>query len=278
MYKEYTRNVLTKFVQTIPADTSFDDIFVELQTMLINVPKLYSYLIKATYKDSIRQNWIIEYMVSQTDKYNTLNVDDSIEEILCHMRLQYDSTKSLIGYNQPPIDIIVEVYNPLISKLARNISETWPQIEFDDAYQLCMLTICKLRSKNYYIHKSLLQKATTNTALMSMRYDKKFQGIVHFDDVIHNGNNDAYTIADTLTDKQIEIDRERQENLEVTQLIFKDVKRVLLTFITERQFDELLRDYGNKSTTAWSRKKMQTIKLRLANLGITFETFKKRYQ
>lgn len=268
-------NITNKLVQRISVNHTDEEIKSQLHTVLDELETIYSYLIYAKYKAEKLVCWQIEYTISQIDKYNTLHSCIVVEEIFAILKESNEKKVSnVIGYKQPSLDIQIRLFEPLINKLALKQIQRWPQIEYEDACQICRMTMLNLYRKGYYLHPTLVERCYNNDILSSIRRDKNKPEIISIDKVVHHdGDNTPLTIGDMLPDTQAEEDADRQDNEEFIQLVFGQVKEIIVELIGERQFEQLMRDYGNKHTTSWSRKKMQQLKDKFKQMGINWESF-----
>ena len=270
-------NVLMKVSQHISSTLNENAITSQLEAVLNDIDTIYSYLIYGKYSNKQLVGWKIDYAFSQIDKYNTLICKDLIAEIVETLEKSRYDTKYIIGYKQPDIELMLELYHPLIHKLVIEQCNRWSCLEYEDAYSMCQLTALRLYRKGYYIHKSLLRKSFNNDVLMSLRH-RKNEHLVSLEQRIKvsaNGDDNDVTLADMLPDKNLELQLEQEDTKEIIALIFAEVKDIIVDKIGERQFDQLFRDYGQKHTTSWSRKKMQDIKKLFSKLGITWKSFEK---
>ena len=268
-------NITNKLVQRISVNHTDEEIKSQLHTVLDELETIYSYLIYAKYKAEKLVCWQIEYTISQTDKYNTLHSCIVVEEIFAILKESNEKKVSnVIGYKQPSLDIQIQLFEPLINKLALKQIQRWPQIEYEDACQICRMTMLNLYRKGYYLHPTLVERCYNNDILSSIRKDKNKPEIISIDKVVHHdGDNTPLTIGDMLPDTQAEEDAEQKDAEEFIQLVFGQVKEIIVELIGERQFEQLMRDYGNKHTTSWSRKKMQQLKDKFKQMGINWESF-----
>lgn len=268
-------NITNKLVQRISVNHTDEEIKSQLHTVLDELETIYSYLIYAKYKAEKLVCWQIEYTISQTDKYNTLHSCIVVDEIFAILKESNEKKVSnVIGYKQPSLDIQIQLFEPLINKLALKQIQRWPQIEYEDACQICRMTMLNLYRKGYYLHPTLVERCYNNDILSSIRKDKNKPEIISIDKVVHHdGDNTPLTIGDMLPDTQAEEDAEQKDAEEFIQLVFGQVKEIIVELIGERQFEQLMRDYGNKHTTSWSRKKMQQLKDKFKQMGINWESF-----
>ena len=270
-----TESVLTKVVQFIPTESSDEEISKQIAAALSNTARVYSYLIYSIYNKDVHTGWRVEYMFNQFDKYNTLLSKDIITDITNIIVHNRKSTKRVIGYKQPSIDILLKIYAPLIKLLAKQQSDKWTDLEYEDAFVMCQLVMINLYRKGYYIHKSLLKRAFINYILMEFRSLRSKPEVYSFEQVQFNDDsNTELTLADTIHDEKFELEQERNVDKAAFEAVFAEIKEILIDMIGERQFEQLLRDYGSRNTTAWSRKKMQTIKNKFKSVGFTIDILK----
>lgn len=269
-------NILNKYCSEIKVEDNIAD---KLSETFKNLSVIYSYIIYTKYKSNQLTGWRIEFNISQRDAYNTLDcniVKEEIYHILTNKTIT--STSNVIGYRQPAVEIMLKLYLPLIKRLALQQSNRWTELDYEDAYQMCQLTMLTLYRKNYYIHKRLLERSCNNYVLMSLRHDRDKPATMSIDEVVYEEpDGNSLTIGDMLPDTNAMLGAEAKERQEALDSIFAEVKDIIVELVGERQFEQLLRDYGQKHTTAWSRKKMQQIKEHLKKLGITWKSFNRRY-
>lgn len=236
---------------------------------------LYSYLVKRVTKDA---EFIVTYMTSQTERYNTIKVAEAIDEIALTLTTDTGS-KKIVCYRQPPAEILIEVLEPLVKKLSKQQQEHWRQLELEDLQQMCYLIICELINKGYYVHKSLISRCFNNAVLLSLRHDKDCPQMVSIYDTYKGATGDLekLTIGDTIVDESYELEAEEQDYRNFIDFAFSAVKDAIIKLIGPRRFDQLFRDYGYKHTTSETRRLMQKLKANLAKQGITLEDIINKY-
>ena len=274
-------NVLLKIVCTIRKEDTIEQTEVRLNDSLKELEKIYSFIVYQIYNEEELIKYTVQYSVSQTTHYNTLCYKDVISKVL---KIIYDTdrknSKKVIGYGQPPVEIALEAFDPYVHKLAKYEKNKWSYMDYEDLCQTCRLVMIKLYKKGYYVHKRLLQKAFNNEILMSIRHEKNSPSIVSFEDCFYsksNGDSEDLTVADTVPDISIAEQQEEEYRELAEHLIFEEVKEIVVDLIGIRQWNELMRDYGNKHTTARTRKLMQKIKHHFETLGISRKDFDKKY-
>lgn len=269
-------NTIMKVVQKISKHKDLEYVFKSVYGVLCEVERIYSVIVYYEEEDSC---YTIQYNISQNDDYNTLEAH-TVTSKIADIILNADNTKRVCGYMQPPIDVCLEVYDPFVLHLARKARNKWKYLEEDDYAQICRMVMIKLYQKGYYLHKRLIEKAFNNELLMSFRNRRNEPLMVSFEDTFYapiTSSSEELKFADIIEDtSQREAEEERYIE-EAEHAIFEEVKDIIIDLIGVRQWNELMRDYGNKHTTAWSRKKMTEIKRYFEKMGLTRKEFNKKY-
>lgn len=244
-----------------------------LHKMLHRFTYIYSYIIYD--KDNVYRAVVL---VSQTLPYNTLHVDNVIDNVINFICNEHDPTlqlsQNVIGYEQPPLEILLETYKPLIYKLSLQQYHMWPQVELEDLIQMCNLRICVLYQQGYYIHKNLLSRSFANAVLMFLRPEKYKPQTVSLDE-ISKGKDDetSVNIAETIEDEHA--NEEMNEVLdEVDGITFEDLvnqecKQIVLEFISSRTYDQWMIEYNTKTVSRQTASQVNALKSKLKMLGIS---------
>lgn len=271
-----SENILYKTVVIIKASLTDEKIKERIRESLNGIDTIYSYLVYAKYKDDTLIGWRIEYNVSQNDYYNTLSNESVTEEITKSILESRSSVQSVLSYKQPSIELMIELYRPLMKKLTLEQCSKWQNLEYEDAYSICQLTMVTLYKKGYYVHKNLLRRSFQNAILMELRHERNKPEMYSLEQIIHDdGDADAITLADVIPDEKAEIEKQEKEEREEMLEMFNELKEILADTISERQFQQLLRDYGKKHTSTWSRMRIQKIKEKMNKLGITWDSLRR---
>lgn len=273
-------NTLFKLSQTVSASLSNNDIIEQLHLALNDFDKIYSYIIYAKHNNEEVSCWKIDYHISQVPKYNTLICNNIIPEITDKLYKSKNDTHTIVGYAQPPIELMLELYDPLVCKCAKEQCNRWRDLEYDDAVSMCRMVMLILANKGYYIHKQLLRKSFNMYVLKYLRKNINSPELVSLEKVMYCGGDedDTLTLADMIADTSIEEKKQDKDNEIAVKAIFEEVKAIIIELVGERQFEQLLRDYGHKHTTTWSRSKMLQIKKRFKELGLNARSFNKYYE
>ena len=271
------RNNLFFFEQEVDGTWGDDVIAKHILTVMDEIDRVYSIVVISDQKNTSK--YIIRYAISETDRYNVIVKENVLKTVISSIKndIEHDN-KRIVGYLQPPIDLMVDLYEPLIHKLATKQHRYWQQIEYDDLCQICRMTLVLLYNKGYYIHKRLLEKAFNNEVLQEVKKISSDVKIISLE-TSENGDEDMekLTLRDTICDLDQEYEKQDKIDREISFQIFTEVKELLTDIIGERQFEQLFRDYVNGHTSTWSRRKMQTIKALFEKEGLTRRSFNNKY-
>jgi hypothetical protein len=150
------RNEVYSFKTEIPLDITYDLLSKTIENLLQSVEKIYAYFVG-------RKNDLITIRIhcSTVDEYNTFDKCDVIETILSSIidYLVALTKVKCICFGQPPLDLLVELYQPMLVKMAHKIHNQWNMFEIDDIVSMANLTVVKLYRQGYYIHKQLIWTA-----------------------------------------------------------------------------------------------------------------------
>ena len=182
-------NVLTKAAVDLPVNT------VDVEEMILSafdgIEKIYSYIVYAKYKNGKLDHWKVEFMLSQHDEFNELNISNVAYDVAKMTELSVVSeTQKVLGYKQPSPEVLLKVYEPLINKLVKEELNRWNYLEYEDLLQMCRLVMMRLYRNGYYIHKNLLRRAFNNEVLMHIRKDKNKPIMVSVNSTIYEDNSE----------------------------------------------------------------------------------------
>lgn len=239
---------------------------------------LYSYFVGRK-DDTI----IIKTAVSAISEFNTLPYAETVELIIEKI-IEYIATLSdvkCICFGQPPLELIVELYQPMIQKMATRLQTQWKQFEFDDLVAIGNKITVELYRKGYYINKSLIWTAFNNDILVQCRKFKYKPIVVSIYDKMKSDvkvDNEELTYGDTIEDESYIEEKEQEDEQQLEQYVFQQVKDIIIEKIGQRRWDQLYRDYTKGHTTAQSRAEMNRIKAHFNELGLTRQDFINRYR
>ena len=275
-------NVLSKLCQEISFDCTDEEVSKEISDIADVIGCVYSYLIYAKYKEGELTHWLVEYLVSQTKEYNTIDLRKTGYQIAKAIIVSRKDPEMryVIGYRQPPEELMITLYEPLIDKLSCQQMRRWSQFDYEDLCQICRYVIIKLYRSGYYVHKRLIEKSFNNEVLMEIRPDKYKPIIVNIEDTLNSNlgeDADKLTIADMIPDLDDLHEKEDQLNKDSDALIFAELKDIIIDLIGPRRYDQLLMEYGTGNTTSSGRNLVVRIKRHLEEMGITRRDFNKKY-
>lgn len=272
------KNVLTKFKVRVNKELTGDQICEALIQSLVNVDNVYSYILYADYDKDGLQGFSVEFLVSQTESYNTIKQEDIVADAAAKMlkHIKSEQQRYVIGYKQPPLDKLLELYEPLVQSLAAKQQEYWQHLEYEDLCQMCRLCICTLYKAGYYIHRQLVQRAFSNDVLMSIRKEKfhdkplSLNRNVRYDD-------EKVELMDLIPDTSMTQELEQQYDDEDDLRILKEKRDLIIEEVGQRQYDQLVKAYAFGNTDAMSRSTVNRLKRKFAQLGITENTFQRYF-
>ncbi len=240
-----------------------------IEDILNEVDYIYSYIIKSNIENN-RVILIIKFTISENIKHNTVKSISMCNKIIDLLINDIEINK-IIAFEQPTLNIVFQVYNRFIAKIAKQHSDIW-HLEYDDVYQICALSIVKLYNKNYFLNKYIIEKTCRNDVLCSIRKNINKPIIESLDQVIKNDNTEAIRYCDVIEDEKSKYMYEEQINNDAINKMFLEIKQILINKFGERKFDKLFRDYSNGSTDTISRTMMQKVKIYLKKRNITYKS------
>ena len=230
----------------------------------------------AKYNKGKLDHWKVEFMLSQNDEYNELNISDVAHDIANLTELSIVSeTQKVLGYKQPGPTVLLKAYEPLMNRLVKEELNRWNHLEYEDLLQMCRLVMMRLYRNGYYIHKLFLRRAFSNEVLMHIRKDKLKPVMVSIDSTIYDDGDDEITLLDTLPDIQAIFSEQDMLDNEAKRTIIEAKRKIIIDKIGQRQYDQLMREYGNGMTTNWSRQTIQMLHRYLDSMHISNKTFNK---
>ena len=258
-------NYLTKAEQAYPCNYLRDRTDAELLTIVdvlaSGVPKVYSYAIFVDKQPATMLR--IELLYSYTVRYNTISLQTIVDAVK-HTINTVQGDK-LVAYKQPPLDILIHTYEPLILKLAKQQQEHWKQLELDDLMQMARLCICILYNSGYYVHKKLIIRTFNNYVLQTVRKERYRPTILSLDAPLPQ--SDKLTIGDVIRDTGYDERLQDVEDREEDLTFLKEFRAIVIHDIGERQYEQLLKQYSAKATSTWATKRVHDLKAKYAKLN-----------
>lgn len=233
----YIRNELLKFTMTCNKD---NNLLEQLVQSLKGVTNVYSYKLLNKGAD-----WKVEWLISNIKAYNTVPVKDMLNDVWPEI----EDKGVLVTFRQPPIELLLKLYEPLINKLSLRQVRNW-RIEYEDAEQICKLTIIKLHKQGYFLHKLLISRAYENEILSMLRNQ-----LTQVDYILS---------TDLSKDQQEEIELIADDNEDLQAIEELNTRReAVIKLIGERQYNEYLRQYNNDNISQATRQALYRLGQRL---------------
>lgn len=254
---------------TLPADNTLFD---RLSTIFVDYDKIYSYIL-AYNKD--KNTYKLKITVCSTDRYNTYDAQTILEDICDNLVTYIVDNGSVVCFLQPDLSIQCEMFTPYAHKLATEEHLHWQHMEVEDLVQMVYECMTILYNKGYYLNKYLVRKTFLNKLYGALRKRPADKECSLYAPVGKEGMRDI-TIADTLEDDTIE-QRDIAENADALLSVIDEMREILLTYISERQYKQLLFEYNNRCVTAANAKLVQNIRLWLKRDGFNRAYIHRRY-
>ena len=270
------RNELFEIKTYISLDIEPDVLWKELSSIITQ--NLYSYFVGRKKEDIF-----VKVVTSKILTYNTIPYNEAIETIFDAISdyILTLSNVNCICFKQPPLEMMIKLYQPMIQRMARRINESWRNFEYDDLVGMANYVIVKLYKKGYYLHKSLIWTSLNNEVLMQNRIYKS-EPIVEslYDNTKRNVKSDSeeLTYADLMRDESYIEEEEKQDEQQLEMYIFEQVKEIIIEKIGVRQWDQLWRDYGRGHTTNSTQATMRRMRTYFKELGLTKQDFINMYR
>lgn len=270
-------NQLYTLKETLSLDDDIDTIKTRLNLLVKNVSFLYSYFVGRKDDDII-----IRLTYSEYDQYNTIDAKTANENIITCIidYLVSLSNAKCIAFGQPPLELILELYQPMLNKMAQKIKLQWRRLEIEDLVSIANYLVVKLYKQGYYINKWLVWTSLNNEVLMELRDCKHPTELISLEDILTDGggSDEALTYGDIVKDPSYEEEAEREDYDDCQKYILEEVKKIAIEKIGERQWDRLYRDYSKGHTSAASQQSMKRIKNYIKSLGLTKQDFINHYR
>lgn len=272
------QNEILEQKRQIPLDEELDYLTIKNEIDDFITCDLYSYFV-------CRKNNTIVVKIAESNvpDFNTLHEADVKNDIVDRI-IDYIMTLSdtkCVCFGQPPIELSVELYQPMIQKMAKRLNAQWKQFEYEDLVSIGNLTMVELYRKGYYLNKSLIWTSMNNKILTECRQIKQKPIIVSIYDTIKSDvKSDSAEIAygDIIEDESYKNEKEDEDEQQLEKYIFEQVKDIIVEKIGQRQWDQLWRDYSKRHTSNATRVLMNRMKSYFNELGLTRQNFINSYR
>lgn len=229
----------------------------ELTNALKDEDILYSYIVKANYKDGKIESFTANIRISQTERYNTICKQEAILDIVELLSKEYSESVKVVGYKQPPLELLVEIFDPLVNKIASKQHQLW-NIEYDDLAQMCRLSMCVLYNKGYYIHKSLLNTVFIRDVLGYLRKERNKPTMISLDGITESEDNPLQ-----VEDEDAQIAMFAYEEEEAKRYELEQRRKIAIDHYGQRRYDQLMRGMISGTLTHSDRVQMSRNSQRL---------------
>ena len=272
-----TRNILNKLSVRLQLQQTDEEMILALVRSLDNFDEVYSWLLYGDYDGDVLSGYTVEFMVSQTDEYNTLQQEDVVTAVMLAIHKHRGSSvkRYVLGYKQPPLDIMLHLYEPLVQSLARRQHSYWRQLEYEDLCQMCRLCICVLYNGGYYLHKQLISRTFTNYVLQQLRHDRYAPPKLSLNTAVSNDDGKPCELGDIVPDNFLAEQLQDEEDAQYVRDIREQQRDFIIEEIGPRQYDLLLDEYGSGATTNRTQKLVYRLKDKMRQMGINRRSFDK---
>lgn len=272
-------NEIFEFKTEIPLETDYPlSVEKTVNDLFQNIDQVYSYFVG-------RKNDIIVIKVCQsaTDEYNTIDKflvkDDIITKIIDYIITLSDA--KCIAFGQPPLDLIILLYKPMLDKMADKINVQWPRYEHEDLVSIGYYSIVKLYKQGFYLNKALIWTTFNNEVLLENRKRRNEPDFLSLDTSMKRDvkiDDEELTYGDLMKDETYEEEKEQEDEQQLEKYVFDEVKSIIIDKIGQRQWDRLWRDYSKEHTSVATRQCMNRLKGYFKELGLTRQDFVNHYR
>lgn len=255
---QYIDNLFIDYSIILDADSLKNKTKAEISKLFKNqikngIDNVYSYIILTQISDYKIIKFELKYKLITNKSFNTITTDQMCENV-AEAILSETDRNIVIGFQQPPLEIMLNLFDPLIQALVNEQYERW-HVDRDDLEQICKLAMCVLYNAGYYVHAKLLKKTFLNEVLKFVapkKYDKITKSIY---ENISNAT-DNLTYEDVIEDEQALEDMYAYENDEY----LLSMREKVINFVGERNYNMLLTEYENKCVSNYGATLLRKIK------------------
>lgn len=219
----------------------------------VGVTNVYSYVMLIHNKEYNTDEFELKYKVIVNKNFNTIAIDTMLNNIVEDIACESNKCR-MIGFKQPTLEIMLELFDPYIQSLVNEQYERW-HVDREDLEQMCKLAMCILYKNGYYIHAKLLRKTFDNDVLKfvaSKRYEKITKSLYEY----ISTETDNLTYEDIIEDERALNDITACEDVEY----LNDMKEKVIEYIGQRNYDMLLNEYNNKCVSKYGSTMIRKIK------------------
>lgn len=242
--------------------------------LLLPKDPIYSFFLRKN------QQYELVYYICDTPKYNTLKP----EHVLDLLTNFSSKSTGILCFGQPSIDIMIELFDPYMTKLASDIVKKYNRYDFDDLFQECRLCAIELYNKGYYLNKALIATAFRNQVIDQYRWDNRAirveeENIKFLSDVAVSGITDEdLTLEDVTEDPEFRITYEEEMHRQSVHDIYEEMKQYIIELIGARGFEQLAREIDTGYMSEWGRRHRRKLMEAMERDGMTKDAlYRKHY-
>lgn len=242
--------------------------------LLLPKDPIYSFFLRKN------QQYELIYYVSDCQKYNTLKP----ENVLNLLKGFTSKSTGILCFGQPSIDIMIELFDPYMMKLASDVMKKYKSYEFDDLFQECRVCAIELYNKGYYLNKALIATAFKNHVIDKHRWSNRLCRVEEdtlklLSEIAVSGISDEdLTFEDVTEDPEFRITYEEEMHRQSMHDIYEEVKQYIVQSIGLRGFEQLEREITTGYMSEWGRRHRRKLTEAMLQDGLTKDfLYRKHY-
>lgn len=233
---------------------------------------IFSYLLKKEVNC-----WSLQINIFEEDYYNELEWNNCKKTIIKDIKNNIPTT-----YQQSSVRAMLAAYNNLFVKLSNQFNGKFGkllQYDYDDFYQTCVICLYRLYNKGYYCHKNLIEHTCTMEVYGLLRKVQKRPCIISYESILdcNNDSDDNMAIENLIEDINASVEAEEKDLNDAFVTAIAIIKDILKNYISEREIDQIMREYDTKTVRSQTSRKINTIRTKLQSLGIDKDWFNNNF-
>lgn len=202
--------------------------------------------------------------INMKEGYNTYSPSSLVTSL-------YHSANKDMRYTNPPIDVYLAAFRPLLQRLVTN---AYPQFskcipDREDLEGILYLVIVKLYNKNYYLNQYIISRAFINELCMEVRKIKYLDTLSL--DALIAVDDDTTTLCDMIPDPQSSQESEQLKHYtdkDYDEDMFNLVKSTMLREMSQLSFDRILIQLSSHTIEVSTSKILRKYREKFAPLNI----------
>lgn len=243
--------------------------------LLLPKDPIYSFFLRKN------QQYELIYYVSDEQRYNTMKP----EIVLAMLTDFHTKSTGILCFGQPSIDIMIELFDPYMMKLAYEVKRKYNSYdEFDDLFQDCRMCMIELYNKGYYLNKALIATAFRNRVIDRHRWTNRFcrveeDSLKLLSEIAVSGVSDEdLTFEDIAEDPEFRTAYEQALHQQSVRDMYDEVKQYIVQCIGERGFTQLEREITTGYMSEWGRRHRRKLIKEMERDGLTKDfLYRKHY-